>query len=178
MLKGFVPWPPDLAERYRREGYWEDITITEMVYRRCDAFPDRMAVIDGGTYLSYGELKRRVEQPEWEGSDLTLAAWTKMLCDAPVIAVGSVGQQVDVMTNLIEDVDAGSPLIVPHLEILSEQFAKGYFDLFAAGRALIADPAWVRKIRDGEQDKIIQFNKQMVLDDLDWDPEQAELDKD
>src|SRR5581483_2139149 len=43
---------------------------------------------------------RRFWLPEWEGSDLSLAGWTKSLTDAPVITVGSVGLDVDVMDNL------------------------------------------------------------------------------
>ena len=62
MLEGFVPWPAETAERYVREGYWENLTLTEMVYQRCDAFRDRIALIDGDERLSYGELKGRVEQ--------------------------------------------------------------------------------------------------------------------
>ncbi|WP_084399128.1 (2,3-dihydroxybenzoyl)adenylate synthase [Henriciella aquimarina] len=62
MIEGFIPWPAEAAERYRREGYWEDLTVTDVVFQRCDAFPDRTAVIDGDRALSYGELKQRVEQ--------------------------------------------------------------------------------------------------------------------
>ena len=43
---------------------------------------------------------RRFWMPEWEGSDLGLAGWVKSFTDAPVIAVGSVGLDIDVMASL------------------------------------------------------------------------------
>ena len=43
---------------------------------------------------------RRFWTPEWEGSDLGLAGWVKSFTDAPVIAVGSVGLDIDVMASL------------------------------------------------------------------------------
>ena len=62
MIEGFVPWPPEVAERYVREGYWENVTLSEMIYDRCDAFPARVALIQDDRSISYGELKQRVEQ--------------------------------------------------------------------------------------------------------------------
>ena len=43
---------------------------------------------------------RRFWTPEWPGSDLGLAGWAKSFTDAPVIAVGSVGLDIDVMATL------------------------------------------------------------------------------
>jgi 2,3-dihydroxybenzoate-AMP ligase len=31
VLEGCVPWPAELADRYRAEGVWEGLTIFEMV---------------------------------------------------------------------------------------------------------------------------------------------------
>ena len=61
MLEGFVPWPAETAERYIREGYWENRTLIDMIHERCDAFPERVALVDGDRKLTYGELKNRVE---------------------------------------------------------------------------------------------------------------------
>lgn len=62
MLEGFVPWPADVAARYLKEGYWENRTISSVVFDRCDSFPDRIAVIDGDRRLTYADLKDKVEQ--------------------------------------------------------------------------------------------------------------------
>ena len=42
---------------------------------------------------------RRFWIPEWPGSDWGIAGWTKSFTDAPVIGVGSVGLDTDVMEN-------------------------------------------------------------------------------
>ena len=48
---------------------------------------------------------RRFWQPAFDGSDLTLAGWTKKLTGKPVIAVGSVGLDNDFVAGLIEQQD-------------------------------------------------------------------------
>ena len=62
MLDGFVPWSAARAEHYRRSGYWEGLTVSQMVYDRCDTYPDRIALIEGERRLTYRELRQRTEQ--------------------------------------------------------------------------------------------------------------------
>ena len=62
MLDGFVPWSPARASQYVEAGYWEGQTVCQMVYDRCDAYPDQIALIEGGHRLSYRDLKERTEQ--------------------------------------------------------------------------------------------------------------------
>ena len=35
---------------------------------------------------------------------------------------------------------------------------RGEFDLIAVGRALLADPQWVEKVRDGRRDELRDFD--------------------
>ena len=35
---------------------------------------------------------------------------------------------------------------------------RGEFDLIAVGRALLSDPQWVEKVRDGRRDEIRDFD--------------------
>jgi 2,3-dihydroxybenzoate-AMP ligase len=56
MLEGAVPWPEELAARYRATGLWQGITIFEMVERTATAAPDKTAVVFGAQRLSYAEL--------------------------------------------------------------------------------------------------------------------------
>jgi len=60
MLEGCVPWPPELARRYRAAGVWEGLTVTGMVERTARARPDKIAVVHGQTRLTYAELVERV----------------------------------------------------------------------------------------------------------------------
>jgi 2,4-dienoyl-CoA reductase-like NADH-dependent reductase (Old Yellow Enzyme family) len=42
---------------------------------------------------------------------------------------------------------------------LAAGVADGVFDLVAVGRALLADPAWVEKVRQGRLDELRPFGK-------------------
>jgi 2,3-dihydroxybenzoate-AMP ligase len=65
MLEGFVPWPPEAAQRYRAAGLWEGRTIARMVADSAAARPAKVAVIDGERQLSYSGLVERVDRLAW-----------------------------------------------------------------------------------------------------------------
>ena len=44
------------------------------------------------------------------------------------------------------------------LDELLRRFDRGDFDLVAVGRALINDPQWVQKVRDGRRDELLDFS--------------------
>ena len=43
------------------------------------------------------------------------------------------------------------------LDELLRRLDRGDFDLVAVGRALINDPLWVQKVRDGRRDELLDF---------------------
>lgn len=61
--EGTVPWPPEYAQRYRAQGYWEDKPLGSYLHAVARLFPDRIAVVDGATGLrmGYGELVNRAD---------------------------------------------------------------------------------------------------------------------
>jgi 2,4-dienoyl-CoA reductase-like NADH-dependent reductase (Old Yellow Enzyme family) len=87
---------------------------------------------------------RRFWTPEWEGSDLGLAGWAKSFTDAAVIAVGSVGLDVDVMASL--NGEEGRATGASRIDELVRRFQRGDFDLISVGRSQIGDPEWVAKM--------------------------------
>jgi 2,4-dienoyl-CoA reductase-like NADH-dependent reductase (Old Yellow Enzyme family) len=89
---------------------------------------------------------RRFWTPEWAGSDLGLAGWAKSFTDAAVIAVGSVGLDIDVMASL--DGQEGRPTGASRIGELVRRFQRGDFDLVSVGRSQIGDPNWVTKMTD------------------------------
>jgi len=107
---------------------------------------------------------RRFWVPEWPGSDLGIAGWTKTLTDAAVIAVGSVGLDIDVMTNFLGS--EASSTGAAGLHKLQRRFENGEFDLVSVGRSLIGDPQWVQKVRQGKYGDIRMFTKKDLLGDL------------
>jgi len=61
MLAGCTPWPESLAARWRALGYWEDISLWEMLRRSADRFPERTAIVHGDRRIAYRELVARSE---------------------------------------------------------------------------------------------------------------------
>ena len=96
--------------------------------------------------------------PAFAGSDLTFAGWVKALGDAPVITVGSVGLDNDIMSSL--GGESAHSTGESGLGELVRRFNLGEFDLVAVGRAILADPEWVHKVRDGRYDELRPFTKE------------------
>lgn len=97
---------------------------------------------------------RRFWEPEFEGSDLNLAGWTKKLSGKPVISVGSVG--------LNGEFTSFSGAETTSLDSLIEKLDNEEFDLVAIGRSLLMDPEWVKKVQDGRADYLLPFNKEAL----------------
>lgn len=103
--------------------------------------------------------QRRFWEPEFEGSDLNLAGWAKKITGKPSIAVGSVGLGREHPQTAG---DEGSTEILKKLNLLFEMHARGDFDLVAVGRALIADPDWPLKVRDGRYQELRPFDVDLL----------------
>jgi 2,3-dihydroxybenzoate-AMP ligase len=56
MLPGCVPFPADVAELYRRSGYWRGERLGDLLRRWAEAGGDRTAVTDSHRSMSYAEL--------------------------------------------------------------------------------------------------------------------------
>jgi 2,3-dihydroxybenzoate---[aryl-carrier protein] ligase len=62
MLQGCTAWPEESARRYRRRGYWADLTLYDMLLRSVAASPDRIALVHGARRLSYAELRIAIDR--------------------------------------------------------------------------------------------------------------------
>ncbi|HLG88919.1 MAG TPA: NADH:flavin oxidoreductase [Alphaproteobacteria bacterium] len=100
-------------------------------------------IADAGVDI-FDASARRFWIPAFEGSDLNLAGWAKKLTGKIAMAVGSVG----LGASLEESFASGEAKILDNIPMLMERFNRGDFDLVAVGRAILADPAWVRHLRD------------------------------
>ncbi|MCJ9429418.1 NADH:flavin oxidoreductase [Kordiimonas marina] len=87
---------------------------------------------------------RRFWEPEFEDSDLNLAGWTKKLTGKPTITVGSVGIDTAFTEAGQAEFSEGKPA---DIDELIRRMEAGEFDLVAVGRALIANPDWVKKVK-------------------------------
>jgi 2,4-dienoyl-CoA reductase-like NADH-dependent reductase (Old Yellow Enzyme family) len=109
-------------------------------------------LVDAGVDIFHCST-RRFWEPEFDGSTLNLAGWTKKLTGKPTITVGSVTLSEEFTTSFRTDTTAA----VTGLDELLERLHRGEFDLVAVGRALIVNPAWPRQIRRGEN--LIPFSR-------------------
>jgi 2,4-dienoyl-CoA reductase-like NADH-dependent reductase (Old Yellow Enzyme family) len=99
--------------------------------------------------------QRRWWEPEFEGSPMNCAGWIKKLTGRPVITVGSVGLSGPMSVTDLGEQSAPSADLAP----LAARLADGEFDIVAVGRAMLADPEWARKVRDGRFDALRPFSR-------------------
>ncbi len=119
--------------------------------------PDEMAawlqpLADAGADMFHCS-QRRFWQSEFEGSDLNFAGWAKKLTGVPTITVGSVGLSGEFIAAF-----GGESSKPASLDELMRRFNRGDFDLVAVGRALISDPEWALKVRDGRDSELSDFS--------------------
>ncbi|KUJ53680.1 1,2-oxophytodienoate reductase [Streptomyces sp. NRRL F-5122] len=96
---------------------------------------------------------RRYWLPEFEGSDLNLAGWTKKLTGKQVITVGSVGLDGDFLRGFQGE---GAP--VKGIDNLLDRLERDEFDLVAVGRALLQDPEWAAKVLTDRFDEVKPYD--------------------
>ena len=106
--------------------------------------------------------QRRFWEPEFEGSDLNLAGWTRKITGKPAITVGSVGLDA-VFTPLpgehtFREADTAS------LDELLRRMDAQEFDLVAVGRALIANPDWVDMVQHHRHEELKPFRKEHLAE--------------
>ncbi|MGA1838112.1 AMP-binding protein [Herbiconiux sp. 11R-BC] len=80
---GLVPWPQDLADHYRAQGFWRDEPLWAAIWRAADDHPDDVAVVDGDTRLSYRELIQRADGVARRLLDLGIAADDRVVVQLP-----------------------------------------------------------------------------------------------
>ncbi len=56
MLEGCAFWPAEFAAGYRTRGWWEGVTITQMLARSAEHSPAKTALVCAGQRLSYRDL--------------------------------------------------------------------------------------------------------------------------
>jgi 2,4-dienoyl-CoA reductase-like NADH-dependent reductase (Old Yellow Enzyme family) len=105
---------------------------------------------------------RRFWEPAFEGDSRTLSGWTRAITGKPTITVGAVGLAQAIGSDerpVAANVASGR--VVPcetDLTPLLNLFERGEFDMVAVGRALIANPDWVRLVRSGKMGSIRPYS--------------------
>ncbi|HCG80171.1 MAG TPA: 12-oxophytodienoate reductase, partial [Oceanospirillales bacterium] len=107
---------------------------------------------------------RRFWEKEFEGSDMNLAGWTRKLTGKPAITVGSVGLNAGFIDEDKRDMIDASGVAHGNINELAERLGNDEFDLVAVGRALLQDPEWVIKVREGRFDELTDYSKKALME--------------
>ena len=112
--------------------------------------------VDAGVDVLHASQRRwwDAEFPEIDGENgLNLAGWCKKLTGLPSITVGSVGLSSDFIGAF-----AGQDSKTRPIADVIERLAKGEFDMVAVGRAVLQDPFWAQKIREGRTSELKDYD--------------------
>jgi len=96
----------------------------------------------GVDVLSVSQLRH--DEAGFDGSELSLAGWTKKVTGLPVIVAGGIGMSGDFIRTFGGERGAPEPV-----DDVARRLEAGEFDLVAVGRGLLADPDWAQRVRDG-----------------------------
>jgi 2,4-dienoyl-CoA reductase-like NADH-dependent reductase (Old Yellow Enzyme family) len=103
--------------------------------------------------------QRRFWEPEFEDSDLNFAGWAKKITGKATITVGSVGLNGEFLAAF-----KGESSKPDSLDELIRRYERGDFDLVAVGRPILADPNWVKKIKEGKTSELRGFSKEALAE--------------
>ncbi|WP_406242934.1 (2,3-dihydroxybenzoyl)adenylate synthase [Streptomyces anulatus] len=81
-------WPAEFAEKYRAAGWWRGETFGEMLRRRAEDHPDRVAIVDpvAGSRWTYADLDRRADRLAAGFLARSIAKGDKVVVQLPNIA--------------------------------------------------------------------------------------------
>lgn len=117
--------------------------------------------VDAGVDIIHCSQRRYFEPefPEVDGENgLNLAGWAKKLTGKPTITVGSVGLSSDFTKAFV-----GEGSSISSLDDVCERLDKGEFDLVAVGRALLQDPNWATKVKEGRHDDLQDYDAKALM---------------
>jgi 2,4-dienoyl-CoA reductase-like NADH-dependent reductase (Old Yellow Enzyme family) len=105
---------------------------------------------------------RRVWEPEFDGSPLNVAGWTRRITGKPTVTVGSISLDHDPLPSkevgdrpAERQLHGRCPRSIQHVVGM---LGRGECDLVAVGRAMITNPDWTRDLRDRRWDKLGNYS--------------------
>ena len=116
-----------------------------------------MPIVNAGLDYLHSS-NRKFWEKEFDGSEENLAYWTQKISGLPTITVGSVGLESKGdgfinMTSFANPVDIGQAI----KDVNEEKY-----DLVAVGRALLADPEWVIKMKENRMNDVIPYTEKAI----------------
>jgi 2,4-dienoyl-CoA reductase-like NADH-dependent reductase (Old Yellow Enzyme family) len=102
--------------------------------------------------------QRRFWEPEFEGSSLNLAGWTKKLTGKPTVTVGSITLNEE-FTRTFRSAETAA---ATGIDDLLERLEREEFDLVAIGRSLIVNPSWPQVIHRGAIQELLPYQRDVL----------------
>lgn len=148
---------PDTAVILRL-SQWKQQDYTVKLAHDPEQMTDWLAPLaDAGVDVFHCSQRRfwEAEFPDFDGEHgLNFAGWAKKLTGKPTITVGSVGLSGEFIAAF-----GGEGSQPASLAGLMDRLEKDEFDLVAVGRALLSDPDWPIKVRDGRDEELKAFDR-------------------
>ncbi len=82
-IEGVVPWPDEVAQAYRRAGYWQGTSLASHIAEHVQRQPDAEALVDGATRLTYQQLWDRSAACAQALLDLGMTAGDRIVVQLP-----------------------------------------------------------------------------------------------
>lgn len=86
-MAGVTAFPADFAERYRRQGYWEDLPLIQHYLAAFSKWAEQVAIIDDSEALTYSQLAQRSERVARALVDLGLRPGDRVVLQLPNTAL-------------------------------------------------------------------------------------------
>ncbi|HEY2070246.1 MAG TPA: NADH:flavin oxidoreductase [Rhizomicrobium sp.] len=142
-----------------RFSQWKQQDFTARLAQTQDELERFLAPLTDAGVDMFHCSTRRFWEPEFAGSDMNLAGWTKKLSGKPTMTVGSVGLDDDFINGYR---GKGAATDQDHLAVLLMMLERGDFDLVAVGRALLVNADWPNKVREGRFDALKPFSPEAL----------------
>lgn len=148
-----------------RISQWAEWDYAAKIARTPEELRILISTLEGAGVDLFNISTRYLYKPEWEDSPLPLAAWVKSMTSKPVVAVGSIGMNIDLMHTGYSDQVEEHPLVETLTDAL-ERFERDEFDMLAVGRSIIGDASFVNKVREGRFTDVRPFTRRDLVDML------------
>ena len=116
-----------------------------------------MPIVESGLDYLHAS-NRRYWEKEFQESENNLAYWAQKITGLPTITVGSVGLESK-GESFVNMSSSAQPVNID--QAITDVRQKKY-DMVAVGRALLADPDWVIKMREGRLKEISPYSEQVL----------------
>jgi len=83
LLKGCTPYRKEDAEKYHRLRWWAGLTLGDLVDKAADIYPDKEALVDDKSRLTYSQVRERVNRLAIGLMDLGIRTRDRVLVQLP-----------------------------------------------------------------------------------------------